>query len=115
MLYISVYFFTAPSHSKPSQKKDEDIYANVSQLADNIRLSHEVDQLKERVKELENENTLLKEENTRSKNIIEDFYTQRRELESELSRLKNARGFENDLKIPLTVPFIKPRPDKQKT
>ena len=68
-------------------------------------------------KVLENENTKLKEENTKSKNIIDDFYTKNRELESELTRLKKARGFENNLRplVPPTKPVISPRPDKQRT
>ena len=109
---------TAPLHPQTFQKKyqDDDIYANVSQIADNIRMSHEVDQLKERVTELENENSILKEENTRSKSIIDDFHARSRELESELARLKNDRGFENNLEIPpkhpLSKPVISPRPDK---
>ena len=110
---------TAPRHPQPFQKnyQDDDIYANVSEIADKIRLSYEVDQLKERVKVLENENTKLKEENTKSKNIIDDFYTKNRELESELTRLKKARGFENNLRplVPPTKPVISPRPDKQRT
>ena len=109
---------TTPLQAQTSQKKydDDDIYANVSQIADNIRMSHEVDQLKKRVTELENENSILKEENASSKNIIDDFHARRIELESELARLKNNRGFENNLeippKLPLSKPLISPRPDK---
>ena len=115
---------TEPQRAKaPSAYEDGEIYANVGQLAENVRLKHELEQSRAHTMQVEEENLRLREDIEKNTKIIDHFQIKNKELESKVTELRKLGKFENDQvpapppiiprKFPMAPPSPGPRPCKQ--